>query len=82
VEDKLKRYEIVEFLGEGQCVTVYKARDSVNCTIVAVKKIKMGSRAETQDEREIKLLQYLKHFIIINLMDVFRHKSNISLVFD
>ncbi|XP_021936620.1 cyclin-dependent kinase 7 isoform X1 [Zootermopsis nevadensis] len=68
--------------------TVYKARDSVNDTIVAVKKIKLGSRAEAQDGinrtalREIKLLQELKHPNIINLMDVFGHKSNVSLVFD
>ncbi|XP_069679877.1 cyclin-dependent kinase 7 isoform X2 [Periplaneta americana] len=88
MEDKLRRYEKVEFLGEGQFATVYKARDSVNDTIVAVKKIKLGSRAEAQDGinrtalREIKLLQELKHPNIINLMDVFGHKSNVSLVFD
>ncbi|PNF18039.1 Cyclin-dependent kinase 7 [Cryptotermes secundus] len=86
--DKLKRYEKVEYLGEGQFATVYKARDAVNDTIVAVKKIKLGSRAEAQDGinrtalREIKLLQELKHPNIINLMDVFGHKSNVSLVFD
>lgn len=86
--DKLKRYEKVEYLGEGQFATVYKARDTVNDTIVAVKKIKLGSRAEAQDGinrtalREIKLLQELKHPNIINLMDVFGHKSNVSLVFD
>lgn len=72
--DKLKRYEKVEYLGEGQFATVYKARDTVNDTIVAVKKIKLGSRAEAQDGinrtalREIKLLQELKHPNIINLM--------------
>jgi len=32
--------------------------------------------------REIKLLQELKHPNIIGLLDVFGHKSNISLVFD
>nr|CAD7601663.1 unnamed protein product [Timema genevievae] len=68
--------------------TVFKARDSLNDTIVAVKKIKLGSRAEAKDGinrtalREIKLLQELKHPNIINLMDVFGHKSNVSLVFD
>ncbi|PSN42333.1 Cyclin-dependent kinase 7 [Blattella germanica] len=88
MEDKLKRYEKIEFLGEGQFATVYKARDSKNDNIVAVKKIKLGSRAEAQDGinrtalREIKLLQELKHPNVINLMDVFGHKSNVSLVFD
>jgi cyclin-dependent kinase 7 len=65
IEEKLQRYEKVSFLGEGQFATVYKARDT-HCpdeTIVAVKKIKLGSRAEAKDGinrtalREIKLLQ-------------------------
>ncbi|XP_063221761.1 cyclin-dependent kinase 7 isoform X2 [Bacillus rossius redtenbacheri] len=86
--DKIKRYEKIEFLGEGQFATVFKARDSVNDTIVAVKKIKLGSRAEAKDGinrtalREIKLLQELKHANIIGLLDVFGYKSNVSLVFD
>jgi len=65
IENKLHRYENVSFLGEGQFATVYKARDthSPEGTIVAVKKIKLGSRAEAKDGinrtalREIKLLQ-------------------------
>lgn len=53
-----------------------------------MKKIKIGSRAEAQDGinrtalREIKLLQELQHENIIGLLDVFGHKSNVSLVFD
>lgn len=89
VEDKLRRYEKIEFLGEGQFATVYKARDTVdNDKIVAVKKIKLGSRAEAKDGinrtalREIKLLQELEHPNIIGLLDVFGHRSNVSLVFD
>lgn len=76
--------------------------------IVAVKKIKIGSRIEAQDGinrtalREIKLLQELSHKNLIGLLgmffkfifccklksmmfvvlDVFGHKSNVSLVFD
>ncbi|XP_044736120.1 cyclin-dependent kinase 7 [Chrysoperla carnea] len=88
MEDKLKRYEKIEFLGEGQFATVYKARDSINDVMVAVKKIKIGSRAEAKDGinrtalREIKLLQELCHENLIGLLDVFGHKSNVSLVFD
>lgn len=90
IEDKLLRYEKVAFLGEGQFATVYKARDTLcpNGTIVAVKKIKLGSRAEAKDGinrtalREIKLLQELNHPNVICLVDVFGHKSNISLVMD
>ena len=46
------RYEKIDFLGEGQFATVYKALDkhSKDGRIVAVKKIKLGSRSlETFD---------------------------------
>lgn len=88
MENKIRRYEKIEFLGEGQFATVYKARDVETDTIVAVKKIKLGSRVEAQDGinrtalREIKLLQELHHKNLIGLLDVFGHLSNVSLVFD
>ena len=90
IEEKLLRYEKIDFLGEGQFATVYKARDklSVEERIVAVKKIKLGSRAEAKDGinrtalREIKLLQELHHQNVIELVDVFGHKSNVSIVMD
>jgi len=87
IEEKLRRYEKIDFLGEGQFATVYKAKDKeYEDRIVAVKKIKLGSRAEAQDGinrtalREIKLLQELNHRNIIELVDVFGHKSNVSIV--
>ena len=71
--DKLLRYEKIAFLGEGQFATVYKARDTKSSDgqrIVAVKKIKLGSRAEAKDGinrtalREIKLLQVVTEIIV------------------
>ncbi|KAM4709745.1 cyclin-dependent kinase 7 isoform 1-T1 [Discoglossus pictus] len=88
VKSRSKQYEKLEFLGEGQFATVYKARDKITDKIVAIKKIKLGHRAEAKDGinrtalREIKLLQELSHPNIIGLLDAFGHKSNISLVFD
>ncbi|XP_067084319.1 cyclin-dependent kinase 7 isoform X4 [Osmerus mordax] len=88
VKSRAKRYEKLDFLGEGQFATVYKARDKTTNTIVAIKKIKVGHRTEAKDGinrtalREIKLLQELSHSNIIGLLDAFGHKSNISLVFD
>lgn len=67
---------------------MYKARNVENDDIVAVKKIKIGSREEARDGinrtalREIKLLQELSHENVIGLLDVFGHKSNVSLVFE
>ncbi|XP_054719647.1 cyclin-dependent kinase 7-like [Uloborus diversus] len=87
-ENKVIRYEKISFLGEGQFATVYKARDVTNDMIVAVKKIKVGSRTEAKDGinrtaiREIKFLRDLKHPNVIGLLDVFGSKSNVSLVFD
>ncbi|RDD45193.1 Cyclin-dependent kinase 7 [Trichoplax sp. H2] len=85
----IKRYKKIKLLGEGQFAVVYQAEDThKDNKIVAVKKIKLGPRSEANDGinrtalREIKLLQELKHENIIGLLDVFGHKSNISLVFD
>ena len=57
-----------------QFATVYKAKDTYNNdNIVAVKKIKLGTRAEAADGinrtalREIKLLQELSHENIIGV---------------
>ncbi|XP_041741684.1 cyclin-dependent kinase 7 [Coregonus clupeaformis] len=88
VKSRAKIYEKLDFLREGQFATVYKARDKTNDTIVAIKQIKVGHRAEAKDGinrkalREIKLLQELSHPNIIGFLDIFGHKSNISLVFD
>ncbi|KAK3088781.1 hypothetical protein FSP39_023681 [Pinctada imbricata] len=88
MDEKQKRYEKIDFLGEGQFATVYKAKDVVTGDIVAVKKIKVGTRTEAADGinrtalREIKLLQELHHENIIGLLDVFGQRSNVSLVFD
>ncbi|KAJ7380236.1 Cyclin-Dependent Kinase 7 [Desmophyllum pertusum] len=93
MEARSKRYKKIDFLAkdryrEIKFATVYKAEDQETHTIVAVKKIKLGQRSEAKDGinrtalREIKLLQELRHPNIIGLIDVFGHKSNISLVFD
>ncbi|PVD19221.1 hypothetical protein C0Q70_19706 [Pomacea canaliculata] len=67
-DDNTRRYEKIEFLGEGQIKvgTRVEAADGINRTAL----------------REIKLLQELSHPNIIGLLDAFGHKSNVSLVFD
>nr|XP_035949323.1 cyclin-dependent kinase 7-like isoform X2 [Halichoerus grypus] len=73
VKSRAKRYEKLDFLGEGQFATVYKARDKNTNQIVAIKKIKLGHRSEAKDGinrtalREIKLLQELSHPNIIGV---------------
>ena len=55
--DKLMQYEKISFLGEGTFATVYKAKDilSPDGRIVAVKKIKLGTRSE------VTLIFFSKH---------------------
>ena len=59
--DKLMQYEKISFLGEGTFATVYKAKDilSPDGRIVAVKKIKLGTRSEVT--LIFFLLQNIKH---------------------
>uniref|UniRef100_A0A8C9G4Z2 Protein kinase domain-containing protein n=1 Tax=Pavo cristatus TaxID=9049 RepID=A0A8C9G4Z2_PAVCR len=70
---RAKRYEKLDFLGEGQFATVYKAKDKNTGQIVAIKKIKLGHRSEAKDGinrtalREIKLLQELSHPNVIGV---------------
>lgn len=85
-----KRYEKINFIGEGQFATVYKALDKETDQEVAIKKIKIGSFQDAQDGvhrtalREIKLLQELQHENVIALLDVYGKSSDssISLVFE
>lgn len=85
---KSSRYEKINFIGEGQFATVYKARDKQTDQEVAIKKIKVGNMQEAQDGvnrtalREIKLLQELNHENVIALLDVYGKDSSISLVFE
>uniref|UniRef100_A0A1I7TF49 Cyclin-dependent kinase 7 n=1 Tax=Caenorhabditis tropicalis TaxID=1561998 RepID=A0A1I7TF49_9PELO len=83
-----KRYETIRHLGEGQFANVYMAKDLESGEVVAIKKIKLGSREEAKDGinrtaiREIKLLKEIHHDNIITLRDVIGHRTSIQLVFD
>lgn len=82
------RYAKDGYIGEGQFARVYKARDIETDSLVAIKKIKLGTRHEARDGvnrtalREVKLLQELRHENIIALLDVYGHRSSVSLVFE
>ncbi|PAV83321.1 hypothetical protein WR25_12344 [Diploscapter pachys] len=86
--EKSKKYETIRHLGEGQFANVYMAKDVDTGEFVAIKKIKLGSRAEARDGihrtalREIKLLQEIHHDNVIMLRDVIGHRTSIQLVFD
>eukprot|EP00512_Aurantiochytrium_limacinum_P001057 CAMPEP_0171490534 /NCGR_PEP_ID=MMETSP0958-20121227/3353_1 /TAXON_ID=87120 /ORGANISM="Aurantiochytrium limacinum, Strain ATCCMYA-1381" /LENGTH=384 /DNA_ID=CAMNT_0012023843 /DNA_START=749 /DNA_END=1900 /DNA_ORIENTATION=- len=81
----MDRYQRVEKIGEGTYGIVYKARDRLNGSFYALKKITL----EGQDEgvpstaiREISLLKELSHENIVMLRDVIHFESKLYLVFE
>eukprot|EP00823_Brevimastigomonas_motovehiculus_P000115 TRINITY_DN10220_c0_g1_i1.p1 TRINITY_DN10220_c0_g1~~TRINITY_DN10220_c0_g1_i1.p1 ORF type:complete len:342 (-),score=87.73 TRINITY_DN10220_c0_g1_i1:121-1146(-) len=81
----LARYKKTEKLGEGTYGVVYKAKDLVNGSIVALKKI----RLEAEDEgvpstaiREISLLKELVHPNIVTLKETVHQNNKLYLVFE
>jgi cyclin-dependent kinase len=69
----MERYQKLEKIGEGTYGVVYKAKDRVSETIIALKRI----RLEAEDEgipstaiREISLLKELRHPNIVRYGDL------------
>jgi len=61
-------------LGEGTYGEVFKARDTTNGTIVAMKRIKLDQEEEGMPStaiREISLLKELSHVNVVKLLDVY-----------
>nr|XP_022902335.1 cyclin-dependent kinase-like 4 isoform X2 [Onthophagus taurus] len=81
----MERYEKLAKLGEGSYGIVYKCRNRDTGEIVAIKKF-----AESEDDplirkialREVRLLKNLKHPNLVNLLEVFRRKRRLHLVFE
>ncbi|CAH0550683.1 unnamed protein product [Brassicogethes aeneus] len=81
----MERYEKIGKMGEGSYGVVYKCKNRDTGEIVAIKKF-----AESEDDplirkialREIRLLKNLKHPNLVNLIEVFRRKRRLHLVFE
>ncbi|KAK0182650.1 hypothetical protein PV327_000765 [Microctonus hyperodae] len=81
----MERYERLGRLGEGSYGVVFQCRDRQTGKLVAVKKFQ-----QTEDDplirkialREIRLLKNLKHPNLVNLLEVFRRKRKLHLVFE
>ncbi|OHT01092.1 CMGC family protein kinase [Tritrichomonas foetus] len=78
-------YEKLERIGAGTYGVVYKAQNTQNKEIVAMKRIKFETREEgfpTFVIREIALLKELKHPCIIRLYDVAHSQHRLTLIFE
>ncbi|XP_077285650.1 cyclin-dependent kinase-like 1 [Arctopsyche grandis] len=81
----MERYEKISKLGEGSYGLVYKCKNRDTGEIVAIKKF-----VENEDDplirkialREIRMLKNLKHPNLVNLIEVFRRKRKLHLVFE
>ncbi|XP_066925419.1 cyclin-dependent kinase-like 4 [Clytia hemisphaerica] len=81
----MDKYEKISKIGEGSYGVVFKCMNRDNRTIVAIKKF-----VESEDDqiirkiamREIRMLKQLKHHNLVNLLEVFRRKRKLHLVFE
>ncbi|ROT76625.1 Cyclin-dependent kinase-like 1 [Penaeus vannamei] len=81
----MEKYEKLSKIGEGSYGVVYKCRNRETGQLVAIKKF-----VESEDDplikkialREIRMLKQLKHPNLINLIEVFRRKRKLHLVFE
>ncbi|CAG5115815.1 unnamed protein product, partial [Candidula unifasciata] len=66
-------FDIIEIIGEGTYGQVYKAKDTVNGNLVALKKVRLENEKEgfpITAVREIKILRQLQHPNIVNLKEI------------
>ncbi|XP_019727984.1 cyclin-dependent kinase-like 1 [Hippocampus comes] len=81
----MDKYEKMGKIGEGSYGVVFKCRNRDSGQIVAIKKF-----VESEDDptirkialREIRMLKQLKHGNLVNLIEVFRRKRKLHLVFE
>ncbi|ETK91021.1 CMGC/CDKL protein kinase [Phytophthora nicotianae] len=81
----MENYESLGTIGEGTYGVVLKCRHKVTGQIVAIKKFKESDDDEQVKKtalREIKILKQLKHENIVSLLEVFRMKGKLYLVFE
>ena len=81
----MENYENLGTIGEGTYGVVLKCRHKETGQIVAIKKFKESDEDEQVRKtalREVRILKQLKHDNIVNLIEVFRRKGKLYLVFE
>jgi len=81
----MENYEILRTIGEGTYGIVLQARQKETGAFVAIKKFKESDEDEQVRKtalREVRLLKQLTHDNIVSLIEVFRRKGKLYLVFE
>ncbi|KAK6187652.1 hypothetical protein SNE40_005631 [Patella caerulea] len=81
----MEKYDRISKIGEGSYGLVFKCRNKETGQLVAIKKF-----VESEDDplirkiamREIRMLKQLKHNNLVNLLEVFRRRRRLHLVFE
>ncbi|KAF9338245.1 TFIIH complex serine/threonine-protein kinase subunit kin28 [Podila minutissima] len=84
-EEVYRDYKKDRKVGEGAYAVVYLGTQISTKKTVAIKKIKIGQFKDGLDMsaiREVKTLQELRHPNVVELMEVFFHKTNLNLVLE
>lgn len=81
----MEKYEKLAKIGEGSYGVVFKCRNKSSGQVVAIKKFVESEEDPVVKKialREIRMLKQLKHPNLVNLIEVFRRKRKMHLVFE
>ena len=82
----MDKYRILQVIGEGTYGKVFKAQERETGRVVAIKKFKQREEEDPHVRktmmREIRILREQRHNNIVNLIEHFREKGKLYLVFD
>eukprot|EP00347_Sterkiella_histriomuscorum_P021761 403332856 len=82
----MNKYDILGIIGEGAYGVVYKAKNKDSGDLVAIKKFKeSGEEDEIVKKttlREVKMLRILKDQSVVKLIEAFKRKDRLYLVFE
>ena len=82
----MNKYEILGIVGEGAYGIVYKAKVKETGQFVAIKKFKESAEEDLivkkTTQREVKMLNFLKYKSVIKMLEAFKRKGRLYLVFE
>jgi cyclin-dependent kinase-like len=81
----MNKYEVLGVVGEGAYGVVLRCRNKESGDVVAIKKFKESDDDEVLRKttlREVKILRMLRHKNIVSLLEAFRRKTKLYLVFE